>query len=399
LDSPERSDLLRRLRRNVIGESCVGLLILLVVGALGVTPPARHIPPVWPFSFRLSWDVVRELSNVQLLLTFSGVGILLAIALLIYGFLSKRHRAWAIGIGIALLVCSPILPFRAVAIEAFPTTFVRPAVPYTALSIANGARLYQQHCASCHGVDGYGTTSATAGVSQQKTNLVARIGEHTAGDLFWWISHGMSGTPMPEFSAQTSERERWELINFLRALASAEEARRLSPLIETTPRLVAPDFRYGIGVGPGRSLKDYRGRAIVHLVLFTLPGSLERLQGLSSAWGQVTLSGARMLAVPMRDADQIYRLLGIRAGNIPVAVEGGGEIVDTYALFRRTMKAEGVPPPPPHMEFLIDRQGYMRARWISGEQPGWLEIPRLLKEISLLASEPVSAPPPDEHVH
>jgi putative copper resistance protein D len=37
-----QSDALGKLMRNVIAELCVGTLIVLVVGALGATPPPRH---------------------------------------------------------------------------------------------------------------------------------------------------------------------------------------------------------------------------------------------------------------------------------------------------------------------------------------------------------------------
>src|SRR5207249_10069763 len=45
---------MRRLARLVLVEGALALAILAVVGAMGVTPPARHEPPGWPFSFRLS---------------------------------------------------------------------------------------------------------------------------------------------------------------------------------------------------------------------------------------------------------------------------------------------------------------------------------------------------------
>ncbi len=173
----------------------------------------------------------------------------------------------------------------------------------------------------------------------------------------------------------------------------------MGPLVEPTPWLVAPDFTFGIGVGPGETLKDQRGWAIVHLVLFTLPGSLPRLEQLDAAWGKIGLAGARILAVPMRDAARIYRQLGLWAMNFPVVVDGSQEIVETYTLFRRTLAAEGVPPIPSHMELLIDRQGYVRARWIPGERPSWAEISRLLQEIERLDKEAPRAPAPEEHVH
>lgn len=347
------SHLLRRLRRNVIGEACLGATILLIVGALGVTPPARHTQPTWPFTFRLSWATNKGLPGV-----------------------------------------------RPAVIDAYPTTYLRPAVPYSALSIAKGLHLYQQHCAVCHGEAGYGDGPAARGLAKKPADLTAKhTADHTAGDLFWWLTHGIKRSPMPGFKDRLSEEERWDLINFLRALSGAERARALGPLVDPTPWLVAPDFTFGIGVGPGETLKEHRGWAIVHLVLFTLPGSLPRLQQLHRAWGEIGLAGARVLTVPMRDAAQIYRKLGAGPTNFVVAVDGSQEIVETYTLFRRTLGSEGVPPVPPHMEFLIDRQGYIRARWIPGEGHGWAEIPRLLKEVERLDKEVPRAPAPEEHVH
>ncbi len=50
---------------------------------------------------------------------------------------------------------------------------------------------------------------------------------------------------MPGYGASLSEEERWDLINFMRALSSGERARNLAPVIEDKPWLVAPDFTYG----------------------------------------------------------------------------------------------------------------------------------------------------------
>jgi len=42
LNSPASSDLLVRLRRNVICETCLGLAVVIIVACLGIMPPARH---------------------------------------------------------------------------------------------------------------------------------------------------------------------------------------------------------------------------------------------------------------------------------------------------------------------------------------------------------------------
>jgi len=55
---------------------------------------------------------------------------------------------------------------------------------------------------------------------------------------------------------------------------------------------------------------------------------------------------------------------------------------------------------PTHVEFLIDRSGYLRARWLpGGATPGWSDIKVLLAEIHALNQETVVALPPAEHVH
>jgi putative copper resistance protein D len=87
----------------------------------------------------------------------------------------------------------------------------------------------------------------------------------------------------------------------------------------------------------------------------------------------------------------------------PVATDGAADIVSTYALFGRTRALQGARPDPPmpsHMEFLIDRSGYIRARWTpGGPAPGWSDIKVLLAEVHALNQETVVAEPPAEHVH
>jgi putative copper export protein/mono/diheme cytochrome c family protein/peroxiredoxin len=393
-------NVLRRLTRNVRAEACLGAAILLIVGALGIVPPALHDQPTWPFPFRLSWAISRNIPDAQRAIIIGGVGVLLGLSVLSYGILGRRHRAWAIAVGLAVVVFFGGNPLRHMAVDTYPTTYLRSSVPYQAASIAHGFRLYQETCAACHGVNGYGDGPAGQMLRPRPADLTAKhTGDHTAGDLFWWLGHGIPGSAMPAFADRLSETDRWDLINFLRAVSAAEQARSLGPLVEPTPWLVAPDFAFDVGVGPGETLKEQRGKAMVHLVLFSLPGSLRRLDQLDAAWDTIAYAGARVIAVPMRDVAQIYQKLGMHAVNFPVAVDGSTEITDTYTLFRRTFGSEDVPPIPDHMEFLIDRQGYIRARWIPTESVGWAEIPRLLKEIDRLDKEAPRVPAPEEHVH
>ena len=139
--------------------------------------------------------------------------------------------------------------------------------------------------------------------------------------------------------------------------------------------------------GPARaSLKDYRGRQPVLLVLFTLPSSRARLVQLADAFGELRSFNAAIIAVPMNGEEKILSRIGASPRILfPVATEGAADIVSTYGLFRSTLTPEGARPDlpmPTHMEFLIDRSGYLRARWIpGGDRPGWSDIKTLVAEI------------------
>ncbi len=208
-------------------------------------------------------------------------------------------------------------------------------------------------------------------------------GQHTAGDIFWWITHGIPRGQMPAFGTRLSEEDRWDLVNFVRTLGAVEAARSLGEAIPPArPSFVAPDFTFAVGPTPPRALKDYRGRRVVLLVLYTLPGSRPRLAQLAQNYESLALMGLEIIAVP-RDGDPhaIQRLGDEPRVFFPVVTQGASDIVAVYGLFS----------PAPHSEFLIDRQGYLRARWVTGAEL----LPKLLQ----LNEEKTVAPPPEDHVH
>ena len=124
---------------------------------------------------------------------------------------------------------------------------------------------------------------------------------------------------------------------------------------------------------------------------------------LARAYETLQALGTEVIAVPLdRDEAPIARLGANPPVYYPVVTEGAEEIAQTYGLFRRNLSPDGMKPDPSmpaHMELLVDRAGYLRARWIPGE-PGtsWAEIPALMAEIQALNRETPAAPPA-EHVH
>jgi putative copper resistance protein D len=381
---------MRRLAGFVAVEAVLALAILVIVAAMNVTPPARHEAPGWPFTMRLSFAALegREDGATRALIG-SQIGVIGLVAL-ITGLAIRAWRLPLAAVALAALGAGAGLALPPLAIDAYPTTYLRPSVPYQAGAITAGAALYQTSCAGCHGVRGAGDGPDGRGLPRPPADLRApHTAQHTAGDLFWWISHGIPGAGMPGFGSRLTEDQRWELINFLRALSVGHSARGMGPTIDRDRRwLVAPDFAFTVGPTPPRALKDYRGRNVL-VVLYALPGSRPRLSQLARREGTLAVLGVEVIAVPIdADPDAIRRLGDDPRVLFPVVTGGAETIVAAYRLFAVA----------PHVELLIDRQGYVRAITRSGGEA--MDFDALVAQVQQLNDEKTATDEaPEEHVH
>ncbi len=329
--TPECADtqlLLRRLRRNVLGELMLGGCILLIVGALSIMPPAVHEQPDWPFASRLSWEATKGWPGVR---TSVAIGIQVSL----FGFFVAlialitriRRWPWLIAAGMVTVVVGFWLWLPKLTIDAYPTTYVRPIVSYNALSIAHGLQLYSDHCAVCHGTEGYGDGPGAARLRPPPADLTAKhTADHTAGDIFWWLTHGMKGRAMPGFQNLLSEEERWDLINVVRILSASEPARALGPRVAADLRAVAPDFTYATAFGEAHTLKDFRGRDQVLLVFFSLPQSRQRLMQLQELYVQLRPLGVEILAIPWQQDNALDEAMRHLPLTFPLIHDGGSEV-------------------------------------------------------------------------
>ncbi len=381
---------MRRLSGFVVVEAVLALAILGIVAAMNVTPPARHEAPVWPFTIRLSFAALEgQAAATTRALIGSQIGVVGLVAL-IAGLAFRAWRLPLAAVALSALGAGAGLALPPLAIDAYPTTYLRPSVPYQAAAITAGAALYQASCAGCHGPRGAGDGPEGRGLPRAPADLRApHTAQHTAGDLFWWISHGIPGSGMPGFGSRLAEEQRWELINFLRALSAGFAARGMGPTVERDQRwLVAPDFAFAVGPTPPRALRDYRGRNVL-VVLYTLPRSRARMSQLAGREGTLALLGVEVIAVPIdADPDAIHHLGPDPRILFPIVTEGAETIVAAYRLFAVA----------PHVEFLIDRQGYVRA--IARGSGEATDFDALVAQVRQLNDEKTAAEAaPEEHVH
>ncbi len=102
-------------------------------------------------------------------------------------------------------------------------------VPSSESSIANGRRVYAKlQCASCHGTDGKGAGATATDLIDDWGNEITTAnltepwtfkGGGTARDIYLRFRTGMNGTPMPSYIGSASEKEMWNLANYVVSLA------------------------------------------------------------------------------------------------------------------------------------------------------------------------------------
>ena len=390
---------LESLRKWLFAEAVFGGLALLAAARLADTVPGAHDAIAWWLPFRFS---IRATWGLPWVAERVGFGIALLVAAVAIGAgrwrRGERRGALVAVAAFASVAASFALP--AIAVPAFPGTYRTPEVPYHAISVANGRKLYREHCVRCHGEAGRGDGPLASEQPKPPANLTEpHTADHTAGDMFWWLTHGMEEGGMPPFADVLTPDERWDLVNYLRAFASGYQGRILGARVSPgKPWLGAIDFNYRLDDGTRGLLRDFRGKSVVLLVLFTPGASDARLSRLREVLPEIRRAGAEVLAVPMA--------AGAAPGAfapVPVLAGGAEEAAETFLLLRRTFSDPGNDADddrPPHLELLVDRFGYVRARWRPDLEPeGWNDEELLLGEIDILEREPQILPPPDDHVH
>ena len=168
--------------------------------------------------------------------------------------------------------------------------------------------------------------------------------------------------PMPGFASQLNDIEIWNLIQFLDAQAEARNALAMTDRVKPLRPVFAPDFTFEIIGRAQESLERQRKNPVALLVFYTLPQSLPRLRELANKQRAILAAGARVIAVPIGES--------VIAGDAQVTTDGESifaiasrNIAHVYAMFTRQADGSKIAAYT-HVEFLVDRDGYLRVRWI-----------------------------------
>ncbi|WP_230681622.1 c-type cytochrome, partial [Paracidovorax cattleyae] len=166
------------------------------------------------------------------------------------------------GMAAAALVFAPWPDAHVLLVPAHPTSFHRSPTGFTAQSVAQGGRIYEQRCSTCHGTDGRGQGPLAHEQPVWPPDLAGPLLWRRAdGDVFWRIRQGLRdrhGMPtMAGFGDRLSDADTWSVIDYLKAQAAGQGLRRSG----AWERPVAvPDFMVHCAGRPPRLLSEWRAR-------------------------------------------------------------------------------------------------------------------------------------------
>jgi mono/diheme cytochrome c family protein len=85
-------------------------------------------------------------------------------------------------------------------------------------AVAAGGKLFEQHCAECHGANANGGKKGPSLRAEE-------VQQSTPGSLFWLLTNGVVRKGMPVWS-RLPEPQRWQLVSYIKSLGTSQTPAR-----------------------------------------------------------------------------------------------------------------------------------------------------------------------------
>ena len=134
----------------------------------------------------------------------------------------RLRRAGLLVLASAAAVSGGVVTWRALRTvpdpEPVPPPYAGLRLPAGAGDPELGKRTFLDNCAPCHDEGGTGHGPGSVGLTKMPAALSSPgfLAARSDAYLFWRVSEGKAGTPMPSFRQTLSTEERWAVIRWLR---------------------------------------------------------------------------------------------------------------------------------------------------------------------------------------
>ena len=188
----------------------------------------------------------------------------------------------------------------------------------------------------------------------------------------------------------------WALIQYLRALPESLTAQHLTTRAEPFLPVTAPDFAFEEWPREQETLVQLRGHEVL-LVRGRLAGVVATPASIGSAARRPRTVG------PSVDPDggepRRFPEDAPAGPGMPQLAVVDSDTTRTYAMFSCEVGIPCASHPRTHLELLVDRGGYLRARWLGAPGSGDDRTAEIIAEARRLQREQPRPPAPLEHGH
>ena len=123
--------------------------------------------------------------------------------------------AFATGVVVALGPSAPVMAQGAWEAPAAEKSKKNP-LPANAATVAQGKKVADVNCVSCHGAKGKGDGAAAVALNPKPADWTSKkVQGESDGEIFWKLSTGRGAMPSWKF---LPENDRWALVGYIRSL-------------------------------------------------------------------------------------------------------------------------------------------------------------------------------------
>ncbi|HYL87114.1 MAG TPA: cytochrome c [Candidatus Angelobacter sp.] len=104
----------------------------------------------------------------------------------------------------------------------------QPQVPADETNLVQGAKVYKEQCAVCHGLPGEPKSAVALGMYPDPPQLFHGVGvtDDEAWESYWKVENGIRMTGMPGFKGQLTEAQIWQVAVLVKNADKISEAVR-----------------------------------------------------------------------------------------------------------------------------------------------------------------------------